>query len=98
MLKVTEDRWVLMDLPANLENPDLRVPLVVTEALDLRVLWAHLVLAVLLVNLVKLVLLALLVPLDLPDLLVNQWATTLLHWLLSLDKVNLRYAKSVNMP
>jgi hypothetical protein len=54
--KETEDRWVSLDLLANLENLDLKVLLAVTEALDLRALWDHLALAVLLVNLVNLVL------------------------------------------
>lgn len=85
--KETEDRWVSLDLLANLENLDLKVLLAVTEALDLRALWDHLALAVLLVNLVNLVLPALLVLLDLLDLLVNRWVTTLLHWPPSSDKV-----------
>jgi hypothetical protein len=54
--KETEERWVSLDLLANLENLDLKVLLAVTEALDLRALWDHLALAVLLVNLVNLVL------------------------------------------
>jgi hypothetical protein len=85
--KETEDRWVSLDLLANLENLDLKVLLAVTEALDLRALWDHLALAVLLVNLVNLVLPALLVLLDLLDLLVKRWVTTLLHWPPSSDKV-----------
>ena len=92
MPKVIEDQWVLMGLPVNLANLDLKVLLVVTEALDLRASWVHLVLVVLPVNLAKQVHLVLLVLLDLLDLLVNRWATTLLLWLQFLDKVNPRYA------
>jgi hypothetical protein len=88
--KVTEDRWVSLDLPENLENLDLKVLLAETEAQDLKALWDPLVLVVLLVNLVNLVLPALPVLPDLRDLLVNRWVTTLLHWPLSLDKVHQR--------
>lgn len=88
--KETEDQWVLPDLQVNLVNPDLKVLPVVTEALDLRVSWAHLVPVVPLVSLANPVLLVLLVQLVLQVLLVNRWATTLLPWLLFSDKVNLR--------
>lgn len=90
MPKETEDRWVSLDLLANLENLDLKVLLAEMEALDLKVSWVPLVLVALLVNLVNLVLPALLVLLDLQDLPVNRWVTTLLHWPLFLDKVHPR--------
>lgn len=88
--KETEDLWVLPDLLANLVNLDLKVLLVVTEALGPKVSWVLLDPAVLLVNLVNQVLLVLPVPLDLRDPLVNQWVTMLPHWLLFLDKVHPR--------
>lgn len=88
--KETEDRWVSLDLLANLENLDLKVLLAEMEALDLKVSWVPLVLVALLVSLVNLVLPALLVLLDLRDLPVNRWVTTLLHWPLFLDKVHPR--------
>ena len=87
------DQSVKLDHPENLVSLDQKVLPVVTEAPDLRVLWAHLDLAVLLENLVKQVLLVPLVQLVLQVLLVNRWAMTLPPLPLFSDKANQRYIK-----
>lgn len=89
-LKETEDLWVSLDHLARAASLDLKDLPVATEAQDLKVSWARPDLAVLPVNLVSLVPLVLLVPLDLPDLLASPWVTTLLLWLLFLDRVRPR--------